>query len=94
MDKIAVQSGRTYDVFAPLKETGIGLRSDHYRALQDEKPDIGWIEVHPENYFGGGVPRQRLYEARALIRSASMRSGYRLARIRTWMNRIWRKSRN
>ena len=66
MDKIAVQSGRTYDVFAPLKETGIGLRSDHYRALQDEKPDIGWIEVHPENYFGGGVPRQRLHEARTL----------------------------
>jgi hypothetical protein len=36
---------------------GIGLRPPHYRQLLDELPDIGWLEVHSENYFcDGGQP--------------------------------------
>ncbi|MBI3529759.1 MAG: DUF692 domain-containing protein [Betaproteobacteria bacterium] len=36
---------------------GIGLRPPHYRQLLDELPDIGWLEVHSENYFcEGGQP--------------------------------------
>ena len=36
---------------------GIGLRPPHYRQLLDELPDIGWLEVHSENYFAdGGQP--------------------------------------
>lgn len=36
---------------------GIGLRPPHYRQLLDELPDIGWLEVHSENYFcQGGQP--------------------------------------
>jgi uncharacterized protein len=45
---------------------GIGLRHVHYADLIEEKPDIGWIEVHPENYFGGGAHRKALSHARAL----------------------------
>lgn len=30
---------------------GIGLRSDHYRAVQECLPNVGWLEVHSENYF-------------------------------------------
>ena len=35
---------------------GIGLRFPHHRAVQDEKPPVAWLEVHPENYMGGGTP--------------------------------------
>ena len=37
--------------------SGIGLRSPHYREVIATLPDIGWFEVHSENYFGqGGQP--------------------------------------
>ena len=40
----------------PLR-AGIGLRAPHYRELLATEPDIGWLEVHSENYFGdGGQP--------------------------------------
>lgn len=35
---------------------GIGLRAPHYRSLLETRPDIGWLEVHSENYFGAGGP--------------------------------------
>jgi uncharacterized protein (UPF0276 family) len=34
---------------------GIGLRFAHHRAIVDERPAVGWLEVHAENYFGGGT---------------------------------------
>lgn len=38
----------------PLR-CGIGLRYPHYREVIETLPDIGWIEVHSENFFGGGA---------------------------------------
>jgi uncharacterized protein len=35
---------------------GIGLRFPHHRAVLEEKPDVAWLEVHSENYMGGGTP--------------------------------------
>lgn len=35
-------------------EIGVGLRALHYRDFLDTKPDIDFIEVHTENYFGEG----------------------------------------
>lgn len=44
---------------------GIGLRAPHYRALLDGLPDIGWVEVHSENYYGqGGQPHHYLERVR------------------------------
>jgi uncharacterized protein len=43
---------------------GIGLRSAHYKPLLEEKPAIAWLEVHPENYFGGGRHNHLLKIAR------------------------------
>ena len=34
---------------------GIGLRQPHYRAARDEPPTVGWLEVHSENFLGGGA---------------------------------------
>lgn len=47
-----------------LREAGIGLRAPHYKEVIETLPEIGWLEVHPENYFGGGPPRQYLAKAR------------------------------
>lgn len=35
---------------------GIGLRFQHHRAVLDDAPDVSWLEVHSENYMGGGSP--------------------------------------
>lgn len=38
----------------PPTGAGIGLRAPHYRAFLDDSPDVGWLEVHSENFFGDG----------------------------------------
>jgi uncharacterized protein len=46
---------------------GIGLRAVHHQALLHERPAIGWIEAHTENYFHEGGPAVHALErARAL----------------------------
>ena len=35
---------------------GIALKHQHFRAWQETPPPVGWLEVHSENYFGGGRP--------------------------------------
>lgn len=45
---------------------GIGLKADHYRTIIETRPDIGWFEVHTENYMGaGGAPHRYLSAIRA-----------------------------
>jgi uncharacterized protein (UPF0276 family) len=43
------------DSLIPAK-AGIGLRFQHHRAVLDTRPDVAWMEVHTENYMGGGSP--------------------------------------
>lgn len=33
---------------------GVGLRSPHVREVESTRPAIGWLEIHTENYLGGG----------------------------------------
>ncbi len=49
---------------APAEPVGVGLRAPHYEDVLNTDLNIGWIEVHPENYFGGGVHRHFLSQAR------------------------------
>src|SRR6187549_3100059 len=42
---------------------GIGLRSVHHDALLAERPDVGFIEAHTENYFHDGGAAVRALEA-------------------------------
>jgi len=45
---------------------GIGLRSEHHEALLAERPAVGFIEAHTENYFHeGGAAMRALLRARA-----------------------------
>jgi uncharacterized protein (UPF0276 family) len=41
---------------------GIGFRAVHHHALLDERPPVGWIEAHTENYFHEGGPAVRALE--------------------------------
>lgn len=42
---------------------GIGLKAQHYQQILETTPDIGWLEVHPENYMGAGGPPHRYLQA-------------------------------
>src|SRR5688572_23949409 len=34
---------------------GIGLRAAHHERVHGERPEIAWLEVHTENFLGGGA---------------------------------------
>lgn len=45
---------------------GIGWRHPHYRDLLEQRPALGFVEVHSENFFGdGGAALALLEQARA-----------------------------
>ena len=37
-------------------KAGVGLRFPHHQAVADTRPEVAWLEVHTENYMGGGTP--------------------------------------
>jgi uncharacterized protein (UPF0276 family) len=43
---------------------GIGLRAPHYHEVLNSLPKLGWVEVHSENFFGGGAPLRTLSKVR------------------------------
>ncbi|HEY0274539.1 MAG TPA: DUF692 domain-containing protein [Paenirhodobacter sp.] len=42
---------------------GVGLKPEHYRTILNTQPDIGFFEVHAENYMGAGGPPHRYLTA-------------------------------
>ena len=48
---IDTSSDRPYTIPA---RAGIGLRAPHYGEVLNQRPAIGWLEVHSENFFGDG----------------------------------------
>jgi uncharacterized protein (UPF0276 family) len=45
---------------------GVGLKPEHTRSILETGPDIGWFEIHAENYMGeGGPPHHYLSAIRA-----------------------------
>ena len=42
---------------------GVGLKAQHYEVILGERPDVGWFEVHAENYMGAGGPPHHYLEA-------------------------------
>jgi len=50
----------------PLAAIGIGLRQPHYREVFETAPELGFVEVHSENFFlDGGASMHALERARA-----------------------------
>jgi uncharacterized protein len=48
---------------APPLRCGVGLKPSHYAAILERRPDVGFFEVHAENYMGDGGPPHRYLEA-------------------------------
>jgi len=42
---------------------GVGLKAEHYRTIVEQRPDVGFFEVHAENYMGAGGPPHRYLSA-------------------------------
>ena len=51
-----------FPLFSPESQrAGIGLRPPHYQAMLETRPDVAFLEVHSENFFGeGGQPLKYL----------------------------------
>lgn len=47
-----------------LASPGIGLRGPHVQEVLDRKPDIAWLEVHPENYMSDPAALAQLERVR------------------------------
>src|SRR6266511_5466235 len=61
---MAVQANRPNGTTIPTR-AGVGLKAKHYRTIISEHPDVGFFEVHAENYMGeGGPPHRYLTEIR------------------------------
>lgn len=44
---------------------GLCLKPQHYAVILEQQPDVGWFEVHAENYLGaGGAPLHYLQKIR------------------------------
>jgi hypothetical protein len=54
----------TSDAIPP--RAGVGLKARHCETILETKPDVGWFEIHAENYMGaGGPPHRQLERIRA-----------------------------
>ena len=62
----AFQSDRQFIHPAAIPaRAGVGLKAEHYETILETAPDIGFFEVHAENYMGaGGPPHRYLTEIR------------------------------
>jgi uncharacterized protein (UPF0276 family) len=61
----AATQARSRKASAVPSRAGVGLKPQHYREVLETGPDIGWFEVHPENYMGaGGAPHHYLERIR------------------------------
>jgi uncharacterized protein (UPF0276 family) len=56
MDSLAAGRG--------VRGAGIGLRSPHLAEIASTIPAVGWLEVHAENYLGGGPAVRTLQRLR------------------------------
>jgi uncharacterized protein (UPF0276 family) len=61
---IETQGGAKFEAPSPIpSRLGVGLKAKHYRTILGEHPDIGFFEIHAENYMGAGGPPHRYLTA-------------------------------
>ena len=51
----AAQASRFAERPVPAR-AGVGLKPEHYQDILSARPDIGWFEIHAENFMGAGGP--------------------------------------
>lgn len=84
---------------APSPLTGIGLRARHLEELPAARPAVGFLEIHAENYLGGGPALRRIERLRTDYRfsvhavglslgSADGLDAVHLARVKALVDRL------
>ena len=58
----AATARRFVDMPIPAR-AGVGLKPAHYRDVLEGRPDIGWFEIHAENFMGAGGPPHHFLSA-------------------------------
>jgi uncharacterized protein (UPF0276 family) len=59
-----MSNGSSRALEAPVPpRAGVGLKPEHYRTILETEPDVGFFEVHAENYMGAGGPPHRYLTA-------------------------------
>lgn len=61
---MSLSNGRSSTSGPVPARAGIGLRFAHHEAVIASRPRVAFLEVHAENYFGGGVTRRCLESVR------------------------------
>jgi uncharacterized protein len=51
----AAASSFLHEGVMPLR-AGIGLKPEHFSTILDTRPEVGFFEIHAENYMGAGGP--------------------------------------
>ncbi|MBV9290233.1 MAG: DUF692 domain-containing protein [Hyphomicrobiales bacterium] len=46
-----------------IAAVGVGFKAEHFDAIRESRPALGFFEVHAENYMGAGGPPHRRLEA-------------------------------
>lgn len=71
------------------RQAGLGLKPEHYAAILADHPQVGFFEVHAENYMGDGGPLTAISRPYArTIRCRSTASACRSAASGRWTRRI------
>jgi uncharacterized protein (UPF0276 family) len=47
-----------YPLFPTPTNTGVGLKAEHYDWILEHQPDVGFFELHAENYLAPGGPHR------------------------------------
>ena len=92
-------TSRDGGVTTALGPAGIGLRAPHIDEIMAARPVVGWLEVHAENYMGGGAALHALEQVRReypislhgvglSLGSAEGLDGQHLERLRALAERI------
>lgn len=63
MSQAAEQLPRTLARGGLPARAGVGLKAEHYRTVIETRSDVGFFEVHAENYMGAGGPPHRYLAA-------------------------------
>lgn len=50
-------------LFEPPARVGLGLKAQHYATILAARPEVGFFEIHAQNYRGAGEPPHRFLTA-------------------------------
>ncbi len=63
VERVSCDHRRSRSSTNPRAGVGVGFKAEHFDAIVEARPNLGFFEIHAENYIGGGGPPHRRLEA-------------------------------